>query len=148
MSPIWWCLQKQLLLSCAVLELRPSHSLNEMVSTADTEISLHIQSPWFRGGGRGVMWNRSDLNSEEKVRVWISGGVMWNRSDLNSEEKVRVWISGGGEWCKIGQIWTQRKKLEFEFLGGGWCGTKFHFRGEVRILVKNFWKPSLPLHHR
>ena len=146
MSPIWWCLQKQLLLSCAVLELRPSHSLNEMVSTADTEISLHIQSPWFRGGGG---WCEIDQIWTQRKKLefeFAGGGVMWNRSDLNSEEKVRVWISGGGEWCKIGQIWTQRKK--FEFRGGGWCGTKFHFRGEVRILVKNFWKPSLPLHHR
>ena len=34
------------------------------------------------------MWNRSDLNSEEKVKSLNFGGGMWNRSDLNSEENA------------------------------------------------------------
>ena len=70
------------------------------------------------GGGR-CSCQRSDLDLGKKIGVLeISEGVFCQRSDLDSGKKMRVLV-----------IW-----------GGG--------RGVLANLVKNFWKPSLPLHHR
>ena len=117
----------------------------------------------------GMFCDRSDFDSREKVRVWhfLGGGVFWDRSDLDSEEKVRVWHFGGG--CSgTGQIWTQRKKWEFDifwegvfwdrsdldseslkfWVGGGRSGPNFRTgcsaQFEHKICFATFWKP---LHH-
>ena len=77
--------------------------------------------------------------------------MFWVRSDLDSGKKIRVFnfLGEGGVLGKVGfGLWE-----EFQFAGWGggvgWCfGTKFQNRGVIENLVKNFWKPSLLVHHR
>ena len=52
---------------------------------------------------------------------------------------------GGGELWKLK---AQSAKICLNFNGGGGPGTKFQNRGVLSNLVKNFWKPSLLVHHR
>ena len=60
--------------------------------------------------------------------------MFWVRSDLDSGKKIRVFNFQGGVLGKVGLgLWE-----EFQFWGGG----------VLENLVKNFWKPSLLVHHR
>ena len=69
-----------------------------------------------------MFWVRSDLDSAKKIRVFnFQGGVLWVRLDLDSGKN-------------------------FNLEGGS--GTKFQNKGVLENLVKNFWKPSLLVHHR
>ena len=87
---------------------------------------VKYETRWYPWGIQRLVSTYSNL-----YMGW--GGVMWNVKCQNPkcQDLSKFLFSGGG---------GQR--------GGRWCETKFHFRGEVRNLVKNFWKPSLPLHHR
>ena len=51
-----------------------------------------------------MLWDRLDLNTEEKGSLKFGEGVFWDRSDLNSEEKVRVRNFGRGECSGTGQF--------------------------------------------
>ena len=91
------------------------------------------------------------MDTGKKFRVWkLGGGVFWNRSDLDTGKKFRVWKFGGGR--DGGVLESQNPKCQdlakFPFLEGGCSGTKFQNRGVLSNLVKKFWKPSLPVHHR
>ena len=54
---------------------------------------------------------------EENWSLEILRGVFWTRLDLDSGKTIGIWKLGGGGSGK-GQIWTQRRKLEFRYLGG------------------------------
>ena len=106
-----------------------------------------------------MFWVRSDLDSGKKIRVFnLGGGVFWIRSDLDSGKKIRVfnfWGRGGGVFWVRSDL-DSRKNFNFggggSVLGkvrlGGCSGTEFQNRGVIENLVKNFWKPSLLVHHR
>ena len=69
-------------------------------------------------------------------------------SDLESGKKIRV-LKLGGCSGKSNPKCQDLPKFQFSGVGMGGCsGTRFEFRGKLGNLVKNFWKPSLPLHHR
>ena len=80
----------------------------------------------FSGGGGGSVLESQNSKCQDlpKFQFWGGRGVFWN---------VKTQIA---MIC-----------LNFNFRGGG-SGTKFQFRGKLSNLVKNFWKPSLPLHHK
>ena len=43
-----------------------------------------------------MFYQRSDLDSGKKIRVWkFGGGVFCQRLDLDSGKKIRVWKFGG-----------------------------------------------------
>ena len=83
---------------------------NEMVSLGDTAISLHILQPVYGVGTKSY-----------SLKLGVGdggGGNVKYISDLNSEEKVRVRISGGGG----GDVKCQNPKCQdlskFQFFGG------------------------------
>ena len=55
------------------------------------------------GGGGGVFWVRSDLNSAKKISFQFSGGgVFWVRSDLDCGKNFNF-----GGWGGAGVFWNQ-----------------------------------------
>ena len=119
--------------------------INEMVCLGDTAIRLHILlQPQLVSG---VFWVRSDLESRKKIRVFnFGGGTIWVRSDLESRKNLRVCNFQGGA-----QVFWVRSDLDSgkNFIFGGCSGTKSQYRGTSgEFWYKDFWKPSLQLHHR
>ena len=97
------------------------------VKTQSAKICLNFN---FQGWGSGVFWDVKTLSAKIclnfNFRGWGVGVVVF--------------------W----EVKTQSAKicLNFNFQGGGCSQTKTQNRGVLENLVKNFWKPSLLVHHR
>ena len=91
-----------------------------MVSLGDTAISLHILQPPLMDRGGGVLESQN----------------------AKCQDMPKFQFSGGG--CS-GKSKPKCQDLPKFQLGGGDSGTKF--KRILENLVKNFWKPSLLVHH-
>ena len=96
--------------------------INEMVSTGDTEISLHIRSPRASWVGRGALWSQN-----------------WKYSKCQDLLKFQF-SGGGGPYSGVTTENTRSAKicLNFNFRGrGGTLWSEIPKRGSLENLVTN-----------
>ena len=91
--------------------------VKEMVSTGDTEISLHIRSPRFRAYRGGGWYSGVQTENTQSAKIYLNfiyfeGGVYFGAKSENTESaKICLNFNGGG----VGALWSeisQRGSLE------------------------------------
>ena len=110
-------------------------------------VSTYSNRHWLGGGwsGKGQIWTQ-----ERKSEFWkfgVGGGGDLESQNPKCQDLPKFQFLGGGVIWKV-KTQSAKIRLNFNFWEGGGSGTKFQIRGKLSNLVKNFWKPSLPLHHR
>ena len=125
---------------------------NEMVSLGDTAISLHIlQPPTANWGMGGVLESQNPKCQNLTKFQFLRGGEGSWKVKIQS---AKIWLNfnfqrgGCFEKSKPKVPRSGSISVGSEDGGGGGSGTKFQNRGVLSNLVKKFWKPSWPLHHR
>ena len=113
-----------------------------VVKTQSAKICLNFNFQWG-GGGSVVVKTQSGkicLNFN-----FQGEGVFCSSQNSKCQDLPKFQLGG----CSV-VVKTQSAKicLNFNFRRGGVFCTKFQNRDILENLVKNFWKPSLPLHHK
>ena len=118
-----------------------------MVSLGDTAISLHILQPPLRGGG-GVLESQNPKCQDLPKFQFPRGPGVLESQNPKCQDLPKFQFPRGP-----GVLESQNPKCQdlpkFQFSGGGGVLEPNSRTGVFwRILVKNFWKPSLLVHHR
>ena len=102
--------------------------LNEMVSTGDTAISLHIRTPWNSGGGGGCNPDKLKLKVPRYAQIFIfrRGGVTPDKLKLEVSRLAQILILGVG----------YSRQTILKYMSGGTQG----------ILNQKFWYLECVVH--